>query len=237
MFQGKMKALTFSYDDGVTQDIRFIELMNKYGLKATFNLNFELLGMERSLVRDGVEISHNKVSPTDVRSIYEGHEIAAHTLTHSTLTTLTDDREILRQVEEDRLRLSELCGYEVLGFAYPGGGVNFNERIARLIESGTGVRYARTTLSSHGFAPQEDLFTFNPTVYHHKEFDRLQELWEQFLQADPTTPQVFYVWGHTYEFDIRDDWRRFEEFCQTVAGHPDVFYGTNRQILLSQLNG
>ena len=39
MFNGKMKAVTFSYDDGVTQDKRLIELFNKYGLKATFNIN------------------------------------------------------------------------------------------------------------------------------------------------------------------------------------------------------
>ena len=30
MFNGKNKAITFSYDDGVTQDIRLIELFNKY---------------------------------------------------------------------------------------------------------------------------------------------------------------------------------------------------------------
>ena len=36
MFNGKMKAVTFSYDDGVTQDIRLIELLNKYKLKSTF---------------------------------------------------------------------------------------------------------------------------------------------------------------------------------------------------------
>lgn len=34
-----MKAVTFSYDDGVTQDIRLVEILNRYGLKATFNLN------------------------------------------------------------------------------------------------------------------------------------------------------------------------------------------------------
>ena len=33
MFQGKMKAVTFSYDDGVTQDQRLIRLFDKYGLK------------------------------------------------------------------------------------------------------------------------------------------------------------------------------------------------------------
>ena len=41
MFHGKMKAITFSYDDGVVQDRRLIELLDKYGLKATFNLNSE----------------------------------------------------------------------------------------------------------------------------------------------------------------------------------------------------
>ena len=30
MFNGKMKAITFSYDDGVTQDKRLIEILDKY---------------------------------------------------------------------------------------------------------------------------------------------------------------------------------------------------------------
>ena len=43
MWNGKKKAITFSFDDGVTQDRRLVEIFNKYGLKATFNLNSELL--------------------------------------------------------------------------------------------------------------------------------------------------------------------------------------------------
>ena len=39
---GKTKVLTLSYDDGVVQDIRLIEIMNKYGLKGTFNINSAL---------------------------------------------------------------------------------------------------------------------------------------------------------------------------------------------------
>ena len=35
-WQGKLKAVTFSFDDGVTQDKRLVEILNKYGLKATF---------------------------------------------------------------------------------------------------------------------------------------------------------------------------------------------------------
>ena len=41
-----MKYVTFSFDDGVTQDKRLIELLNKYGLKATFNLNSSLFGLK-----------------------------------------------------------------------------------------------------------------------------------------------------------------------------------------------
>lgn len=62
MFNGKKKALTFSYDDGVTQDVRLIEMFNKYNLKATFNLNSELLGRGGMLVRNGVQISHKKIN-------------------------------------------------------------------------------------------------------------------------------------------------------------------------------
>ena len=39
MWNGKKKAVTFSYDDGVTQDRRLVEMMNTYGVKGTFNLN------------------------------------------------------------------------------------------------------------------------------------------------------------------------------------------------------
>ena len=97
MFQGKNKAITFSYDDGAVQDIRLIELLNRYGLKATFNLNSGLLG------------GYNRVPQQDVAALYAGHEIAAHTLTHPDLLKLGDEA-VFREVEEDRLRLSELGG-------------------------------------------------------------------------------------------------------------------------------
>ena len=143
MFNGKMKALTFSYDDGVVQDRRLIEIFNKYGLKATFNLNSGLLGHPNSLVRDGVKIDHTKNKAEDVRYIYAGHEVAAHTLTHPFLPEL-DNAEVIREVEEDRQKLSELVGYEVLGMAYPGGGVNYDERVANLIKNNTPIKYALT---------------------------------------------------------------------------------------------
>ena len=88
MWYGMKKAVTFSYDDGVTQDRRLIKIFDKYGLKATFNLNSGFLGTANSLVREGVTVSHSKPRACEVRNIYKNHEIAAHTLTHPSLPSL-----------------------------------------------------------------------------------------------------------------------------------------------------
>ena len=42
--QGRPKALTMSYDDGVTQDRRLVAIFNRYGIRGTFHLNSALLG-------------------------------------------------------------------------------------------------------------------------------------------------------------------------------------------------
>lgn len=228
MFQGKTKAVTFSYDDGVTQDRRLVDMFNRYGLKATFNLNSGLLGAPGTVRIEGRPIAHNKVPAAQVRALYAGHEIAAHTLTHPMLTDLPDE-EICRQVEQDRLALSKLAGYEVTGMAYPGGDPNYNDHVAGVIRAQTGVKYARTIRCCYHFSPQADLYRFQPSVYH-MEWEKLFSLGEQFLKLDAETPQVLYVWGHSYEFDYENTWDKFEEFCRLISGRPDIFYGTNRQV-------
>ena len=172
--QTKKKAITFSYDDGVTQDIRLIELLNKYGLKCTFNLNSEFLSKKGMLVRVGQRISYYRVHTEDVKTIYDGHEVAVHTLTHPNLTRC-DDAEVIRQVETDRLNLSELVGYEVVGMAYPCGGVNNDDRIADIIRKSTGVKYSRTITTTGSFDLQENLYRFHPTAYH-LDFEKMMQL-------------------------------------------------------------
>ena len=230
MFNGKMKAFTMSYDDGISQDIRLIEILNRYGLKATFNLNSGLFGQQRILQVRGVPVHHNRLKAEDVRSVYAGHEVAAHTVTHAMLPVCSKE-EIVREVELDRLKLSELTGYKVVGMAYANGGQNNNAAVAQVIRDWTGVQYARTITCTGDFTPQNNLLRFNPTVFH-LHMDEMFALGEQFLAMQPETPQLFYVWGHSYELDAGDTWGRFEEFCQMISGHPDVFYGTNREVLL-----
>ena len=43
---GKAKALTLSYDDGVRQDKKLIEIFNKNGIKGTFNIHSEGFGTQ-----------------------------------------------------------------------------------------------------------------------------------------------------------------------------------------------
>ena len=229
--QKKMKAITFSYDDGVTQDIRMIELLNKYGLKCTFNLNSGLFARRGILNRNGLRISHYKLHPEDIKSVYEGHEVAAHTLTHPSLPQC-DDAEVIRQVETDRQVLSDLVGYEVVGMAYPGGGVNNDDRVAGLIKNHTGIRYSRTITTNHSFDLQENLFQFNPTVFH-LDFEEMMQLGRAFIELEPETPKIFYIWGHSYEMDYSGDhWVKLEEFFRLISNHDDIFYGTNKEVLL-----
>lgn len=230
---GKKKAITFSYDDGVVQDIRFIELLNRYGLKCTFNLNSERMGGRGILLRDGQRIAHYRVHAEDVKYVYEGHEVAVHTLTHPNLTQL-EEREIIHQVEDDRKNLSDLVQYEVVGMAYPCGGVNNDDRVAQIIAEHTGVKYCRTTTCTDCFSPQNNLFRFQPNVYHLR-FERMMELGRRFLALDATVPQILYLWGHSYEMDFApDNWHRLEEFFRLISGRSDIFYGTNREVLLSE---
>ena len=228
---GVNKAITLSYDDGITQDIRFVELLGKYNLKCTFNVNSGLLGKNHILLWEGKRLSHYRVHPSDFKSIYDGHEIAAHTLTHQRLTTC-EEKEIIRQVERDRLNLSELVGYEVVGMAYPCGGVNNDDRVAKIIKENTGIKYARTITTNQSFDLQENLFRFNPTSYH-LDFDEIMSLGEKFINLKTETPKIFYIWGHSYEMDLGADyWVRLEEFFKLISGKEDIFYGTNKEILL-----
>ena len=231
MFNGKLKAVTFSYDDAVTQDIRLIEILNKYGLKATFNMNSQLLGNKSILTVEGVKVNNIKSKPSEIPFIYEGHEVAAHTLTHPNLTRIEDEKEIIRQVEQDRLNLSELVGYEVKGLAYPCAPPNCDRRVADIIKNNTGIKYARSFAVTGSFEPCKDLYMYEGTMSHWENWDEFLEKGEEFIKMDAVTPQVMYIWGHSFELDVNPKrWEKFEQFCKLISGRDDVFYGSNIEV-------
>ncbi len=81
----------------------------------------------------------------------------------------------------------------------------------------------------HGrFDPQENLYRFQPTVWQ-GNYDALHRLWETFLASESDRTQIFYVWGHSFEFDEKGTWDAFEAFLKVASGRDDVRYLTNRE--------
>lgn len=214
------KYFTFSYDDGVKQDARFVEIINRYGLKCTFNLNSGLMPQEFT---EG----HRHLSLNEAVEVYRGHEIATHALTHPHLESL-EYAEICRQIREDSANLAKLTGAPVLGHAYPYG--TYNDTVVCALAD-CGIRYARTTKSTLAFHIPPAPLLLNPTCHHsHPEVFRLID---DFIAAEPTDgDMLLYIWGHTYEFDRNaehNSWEHIEEICRKISGKADIEYVTNMQ--------
>lgn len=214
------KYFTLSYDDGVKQDKRFLEIINHYGLRCTFNLNSGLMPAEFK--------EDDRCLPLcDVNEIYKGHEIATHGLVHPYYDRLTYD-EICADIKADIANLEKLTGASCKGHAYPYGA--YNDTVVKAFGD-CGIRYARTTKSTYSFAVPENPLTLHPTC-HHRESE-VFDLIQKFLDTEPTDgDMLFYLWGHTYEFDNgteRNSWEHIEKICRLISGKSDIEYVTNMQ--------
>ena len=134
--------------------------------------------------------------------------------------------------EEDRKNLSMLCGYEVVGMAYPGGGKNCDERVANVVHNRTGVQYARTNRSVYCYDLPKNLYFIEGVSYID---ERLDSVIDEFLALETDKPQLLYIWGHSYEMDFEYiTWEKFEALCKKLSGRADIFYGTNKEVLLEK---
>ena len=97
-----------------------------------------------------------------------------------------------------------------------------------------GVQYARTTVSTHSFAIPSDWLHLNPTVHHTEPC--LKVLTDKFLSGKPSDefknrePWLFYIWGHSYEFDDNDNWDVIEDVCRRISQAGGVWAATNGDI-------
>lgn len=222
---GKSKVLTLSYDDGVVQDIRLIGILDKYGIKGTFNINTGTY-----LAEDAVrEKYYGRLKLSEAKELYinSGHEVAVHTLTHPFLERLKAD-EVLTEVLEDRKNIEAQYGVVARGMAYPFG--TYSDEVIELLAK-CGIVYSRTTKATGNFKFPENWLALHPTC-HHRE-PKLMELAKQFVEETPryaSENRMFYVWGHSYEFDNNDNWNIIEEFAEYIGGHEDIWYATNIEI-------
>ncbi len=214
------KYFTLSYDDGVKQDKRFIELIDRYGLKGTFNLNSGLMPKEP-------DANNRCLALCEVKEIYKNHEVATHGTMHPRYNAQTYE-EVCADIKPDLEYLTALVGYPTTGHAYPFG--HCDAHVVKAMRD-CGIRYARTTMGTHDFAVPEEPLLLHPTCHHADP--ELFTLMERFIAAEPTEgDMLFYLWGHTYELDAdveRNNWEYMEAICRFISGKVDIEYVTNMQ--------
>ncbi|TXK84998.1 polysaccharide deacetylase family protein [Paenibacillus sp. N3.4] len=210
---GKHKALTMSYDDGRTADKRLVDIFNRNGIKGTFHIN------------SGLFHSPDRLGEEEVRSLYLGHEVSAHTWTHPTIARCPNE-QIVHEVVEDRRNLERIVGYTVRGMSYPNG--SYNRRIQDILP-GLGMEYARVVSGSGHFGMPDNWLEWQPTCHHNHD---LMQHAETFINSHKTQYlNLMYVWGHSYEFDNDNNWELIEEFCTFVGGRSEIWYATNIEIV------
>ncbi len=214
--EGRQFAVTFSYDDGRSQDRRLVEILNRYGFKGTFNLNAGNIDKE------------GRITGEEARHLYAGHEVACHFLTHPYPTRIPAER-VVYEVMEDRKRLEALTGGIVDGLSYPFG--DWNDKVIQALQT-CGIRHARTTRATNAFVWRpDDWLTWHPTGH-----DRTitPEILKRFFAASPWDKyaRLCYIWGHSYEFDREGGWESIESICRDLReqGGDKLWAATNGMI-------
>ena len=210
---GKHKVLTMSYDDGKVYDRQLVDIFNRYGIRGTFHMNSGLLNNDI------------RIPSSEWLTLYKGHEIACHTVTHPTYARCPKE-EIVTEIMDDRRYIESITKFPVHGLSYPNG--SYNKEIVELLPS-LGIKYSRTITSTNSFDIPENFCEWNPTCHHN---GGIMELGEKFLSlAKPQYFNMMYVWGHSYEFERDNNWELIENFCKMMSDKDDIWYATNIEIV------
>ena len=227
---GKVKAVTFSYDDGCKDDIRMVEILNKYGLKCTFNLVGKTVEEEIPLTKEFIK---NNI-------LAKGHEIANHGYDHRSQSKIRA-LEGIRDIIDCRIALEKAFGIIIQGMAIPDNVINrflepdAYERVKKYIGE-LEIAYVRSAAGDNDkFKLPEDWHNWIPTAHH--DNPAVMEYIDKFVALDvdklyklDRTPKLFYLWGHSYEFERNQNWEHLEEICQKLSGKDDIWYATNIEI-------
>lgn len=209
---GKKRVVTLSFDDGSVNDERFIKMIDKLGLKATFHLNG----------RNYVNLSEAETER--YRKMYENHEISCHTFSHCWPSRM-QPAALVNDVMKDRQALEKIAGYPVLGMSYPNG--SYDTLTFKVMES-CGIVYARSAHSSFGFKFPDNYLEWHPTC-HFSEADEQIEKFNKFIDSKWTNP-LLYIWGHSHELRNENDWEKIEKTLSKIAGNDKIWYATNIEI-------
>lgn len=226
---GKGKAVTLSYDDGCIHDKRFSDIITGYGMKATFNLNSK--NLHQQLTDD--EIRHYMLN--------RGHEIAVHGAMHRA-NGVQRPIDGIKDVIDCRLELENRFDMIIRGMAYPDSGITKFENTAsydniKRYLSDLDIVYSRTLGGDNiSFALPTDWYAWMPTAHH--DNPEIINYIDEFIEINlsPTAycasrrPRLFYIWGHSYEFERNNNWEHLTSICEKLGKKDDIWYATNMEI-------
>lgn len=220
---GKTKAFNVTYDDGVLQDREFIHLLNRYGIKGTFNLNSNLMKKEFAWFHDcGMVVK--RLSESAARELYQGHEIASHTLNHPNMQGLSGE-QILNEMSRDKDNLEEIFETKVLGFAVP---FNYYSDLIEECAKIVGFEYVRTSDTSGNYDPGMDYFHWEAGIFHLSS--DLEKYVDGFLKTDEEMA-VCQIVGHSYDFVAERNWDSMEALLAKVADQKDIWFTTHIDLI------
>lgn len=231
--QGKTKAVTFSYDDGCRADLRLAQVINEYGIKCTFNISSNFIAAENCgfyLTKDEIE----------KELLNTGHEIAVHGACHKA-PGMADMTDGICDVLECRRELERAFGGIIRGMAYPNSGILHFEngreyKDVRQYLSYLGIAYARTIGADNDeFYLPDDFYNWKPTAHH--DNSNVMKYIEKFVGLDIDSgysaeqwPRLFYLCGHSFEFENNNNWEKLDEICAALTNGDDIWYATNIEI-------
>lgn len=201
VFRGIMKYIIFSVDDGTVFDARMVELMNKYHIKGTFNLNS---GLDDFVWYYNNEIKIPRLRLNDFIWLYEGHEISSHSLTHPHLDDL-DYENLLKEVYEDKNRLEFIFKRKISGFATPFD--TYNENVINVVR-GADFKYCRLPKKTDSFIHNEDRHHIEVNAI--SEEDDLIKVIDE-LVNDKNDNSLCIIATHSYEYYVNNSWDYLEK--------------------------
>lgn len=220
---GKPKAFNVTFDDGVLQDVRFVNLLNKYNLKGTFNLNSGLMESEFEWTHKNGSVI-KRLAKDKAITLYQGHEIASHTLTHPYMDNLSES-EILYELKADKDKLEKIFDREIKGFAVPFH--YYSELIENCVKQ-CGFTYARISEESHSFTPQNDRYKWKATLFH--PHNPLDDITRRFIEVDEELA-VLQIGGHSYDLDVENMWDIFESAFIKISAQNNILPMTTIEIV------
>jgi len=228
---GKLKALTFSFDDGKKGEEVLVSKFNQYGMKATFNI----VGSRA----DGGDTKYS-VQKENLASFYAGHELANHSYTHS--HDKNNPYTSIDQFEEELLKadavIKEAIGESAVGYVYDNGYIpeDLKDQIANVFKE-NGYVYGRDNSYSESFKIPEVselpflVMTASISSY---SYEKMSALADDYLALDSNEMTLFSIWGHNHDFNEANGWDSsytlWNDFLAKLANKSDIWYATNKDV-------